>query len=47
MLLPDNIARTNNQVYEEVNIPATEPAPANLFGDLIKISELDEVREIQ
>lgn len=43
MLLPQGIQRENNKTFEEVDIPPTEPAPATIFGELVKISELDEV----
>lgn len=43
MMLPENIQRHNNNVYEEVIIPLSEPAPIEIGKNLISISTLDEV----
>lgn len=42
MMLPENIQRQNNNLYEEVTIPLSEPAPIEIGKNLISISTLDE-----
>ena len=43
MLLPENIERKNNKVYEEVNIPPSDPAPTHVGQDRVRIDHLDDV----
>ena len=44
MLLPENLERKNNKVYEEVNIPPSDPAPTHIGQQRIRIDQLDDVR---
>lgn len=44
LALPGNFTRETNKIYEEVDIPATEQAPANVGQDRVPIDSLDEVR---
>jgi activating signal cointegrator complex subunit 3 len=46
MMLSADVRRTNNKMYEEINIPISEPAPISVGNNLIPISSLDEVRRI-
>ncbi|GLG93341.1 Putative activating signal cointegrator 1 complex subunit 3 B [Gryllus bimaculatus] len=43
MMLPVGVERTDNKMYEEVNIPTSEPAPLSVGNKLVEISSLDEV----
>ncbi len=43
MLLPEGIRRENNKMYEEVEIPPSEPMPIGFEEKPMHISELDEV----
>ncbi|KAL0984962.1 hypothetical protein UPYG_G00151150 [Umbra pygmaea] len=43
LMLPDGIKRENNKMYEEVEIPPSEPMPIGFEEKPIYISELDEV----
>ena len=43
MSLPEGFDRDNNKMYEEVNLPPSTDAPANVGEHLISISDLDEV----
>ena len=43
MLLSDNFRRNNNKMYEEVMIPHTETAPANIGNMRVLVDQLDEV----
>ena len=47
MLLSDNFHRNNNKMYEEVIIPHTEMAPANVGEKRVPIDSLDEVCNIK
>lgn len=46
MLLPERINRENNKMYEEVEIPPSEPMPTGIEEKPVYISELDEVGDI-
>ena len=43
MVIPIGFERESNKTYEEVNIPATDSAPAEVGRRLVPISSLDEV----
>ena len=43
MVLPENIERQNTKVYEEVNIPPSDPAPTHVGKDRVRIDQLDDV----
>uniref|UniRef100_A0A6Q2ZC08 Activating signal cointegrator 1 complex subunit 3 n=1 Tax=Esox lucius TaxID=8010 RepID=A0A6Q2ZC08_ESOLU len=43
LMLPEGIKRENNKMYEEVEIPPSEPMPISFEEKPIYISELDEV----
>lgn len=43
ILLPESIERHNTNVYEEVVIPLSEPAPIEVGKNLIPIESLDKV----
>ena len=45
MLLPENLERKNNKVYEEVNIPPSDPAPTHIGQQRIRIDQLDDVNQ--
>ncbi|XP_037640122.1 activating signal cointegrator 1 complex subunit 3 isoform X1 [Sebastes umbrosus] len=46
MLLPEGIRRDNSKMYEEVEIPPTEPMPIGFEEKPIYISELDEIGQL-
>ncbi|XP_052868650.1 activating signal cointegrator 1 complex subunit 3 [Anopheles cruzii] len=46
LLLPDNVERTDNKLYEEVRIPATDPPPLSIGAERIQIASLDEIGRI-
>lgn len=46
MLLPEGIRRDNSKLYEEVEIPPTEPMPIGFEEKPIYISELDEIGQL-
>ncbi|XP_055550848.1 activating signal cointegrator 1 complex subunit 3 [Wyeomyia smithii] len=46
LLLPDNVERNDNKMYEEVKIPATEPPPLSIGNNRIQIDSLDEIGQI-
>ncbi|XP_013879087.1 activating signal cointegrator 1 complex subunit 3 [Austrofundulus limnaeus] len=46
MLLPENIRRENNKMYEEVEIPPNEPMPIGFEEKPVYISELDEIGQL-
>jgi activating signal cointegrator complex subunit 3 len=46
MMLSTDVKRTNNKIYEEINIPISEPAPVSVGNKLVPISSLDEVKRI-
>ncbi|GFS12384.1 activating signal cointegrator 1 complex subunit 3-like, partial [Elysia marginata] len=43
LVLPDTINRKDEKLYEEINIPPTGTAPANVGKDRVLISSLDEI----
>lgn len=43
MLLPENIQRENNKMFEQVEIPPNEPMPIGFQEKPVYITELDEV----
>ena len=43
LVLPDTITRKDEKLYEEINIPPTGTAPANIGTNRVLISSLDEV----
>ncbi|RUS90749.1 hypothetical protein EGW08_001460, partial [Elysia chlorotica] len=43
LVLPDTITRKDEKLYEEINIPPTGTAPANIGKDRVLISSLDEI----
>ena len=43
LLLPAGFERENNKLYEEVNIPPSDPAPTNIGSMRVAIADLDEV----
>lgn len=45
MFLPEGIERENNKMYEEVQIPHTEPMPIGIEEKIVYIKDLDEVRK--
>lgn len=47
LMLPDNVQRVENRIYEEIKIPANEaPTTLGVGDDRVKISELDEVGQM-
>lgn len=44
VLLPENVERIDNKMYEEVVIPVNPKAPEDVGKVLIPIENLDEVR---
>ena len=44
LMLPEGIKRENNKMYEEVEIPPSDPMSIGFEEKPIYISELDEVR---
>uniref|UniRef100_A0A182M3Z2 Activating signal cointegrator 1 complex subunit 3 n=1 Tax=Anopheles culicifacies TaxID=139723 RepID=A0A182M3Z2_9DIPT len=46
IVLPENVERSDNKLYEEVKIPATDPPPLSIGSERIKISSLDEIGQI-
>ncbi|XP_076136691.1 activating signal cointegrator 1 complex subunit 3 [Alosa pseudoharengus] len=46
LLLPDGIRRDNCKMYEEVEIPPTEPMPVGFEEKPIYISDLDEIGQL-
>ncbi|XP_041708650.2 activating signal cointegrator 1 complex subunit 3 [Coregonus clupeaformis] len=46
LMLPDGIKRENNKMYEEVEIPPSDPMPISFEEKPIYISELDEVGQL-
>lgn len=46
MLLPEGIRRDNNKMYEEVEIPPSDPMPIGFEEKPVYISELDEVKTV-
>ncbi|XP_077300347.1 activating signal cointegrator 1 complex subunit obelus [Arctopsyche grandis] len=43
IMLPETIERINTNIYEEVRIPLSDPAPIEVGKNLISISSLDEI----
>ena len=43
MLLPIGFEKSGNKMFEEVNIPPCNPAPAGIGKTLVPISQLDDV----
>ncbi|KAK6326519.1 hypothetical protein J4Q44_G00021640 [Coregonus suidteri] len=46
LMLPEGIKRENNKMYEEVEIPPSDPMPISFEEKPIYISELDEVGQL-
>uniref|UniRef100_A0A4W5RGW0 Activating signal cointegrator 1 complex subunit 3 n=1 Tax=Hucho hucho TaxID=62062 RepID=A0A4W5RGW0_9TELE len=46
LMLPEGIKRENNKMYEEVEIPPSDPMPIGFEEKPIYISELDEVGQL-
>ncbi|XP_038655200.1 activating signal cointegrator 1 complex subunit 3 isoform X1 [Scyliorhinus canicula] len=46
MLLPEDVERENNKVYEQVAIPATQPMPTGIQEKPIDIKNLDEIGQL-
>ncbi|TSK34894.1 Activating signal cointegrator 1 complex subunit 3 [Bagarius yarrelli] len=46
MLLPENIGRENNKMFEQVEIPPNEPMPIGFQEKPVYISELDEIGQL-
>lgn len=46
MMLSADVKRTNNKIYEEINIPISEPTPVSVGNKLVPISSLDEVGQM-
>ena len=46
MSLPVGFERTDNKLYEEVHLPATEKSPLSLGFKLVPITEFDEVNTL-
>ncbi|XP_006824124.2 activating signal cointegrator 1 complex subunit 3-like [Saccoglossus kowalevskii] len=46
MSLPIGFEKQSNKIYEEVNIPPSEPAPVHIGKKKILISDLDEISQL-
>ncbi|XP_041762573.1 activating signal cointegrator 1 complex subunit 3 [Anopheles merus] len=46
IVLPENVERSDNKLFEEVKIPATDPPPLTIGSNRIKVSSLDEIGQI-
>ncbi|KAG7336122.1 hypothetical protein KOW79_000815 [Hemibagrus wyckioides] len=46
MLLPENIRRENNKMFEQVEIPPNEPMPIGFQEKPVYIAELDEIGQL-
>ncbi|XP_035776945.1 activating signal cointegrator 1 complex subunit 3-like [Anopheles albimanus] len=46
IVLPENVERTDNKLYEEVKIPATDPPPLSIGSERIRVEMLDEIGQI-
>ncbi|KAM9488100.1 activating signal cointegrator 1 complex subunit 3 [Clarias gariepinus] len=46
MLLPENIQRENNKMFEQVEIPPNEPMPIGFQEKPVYITELDEIGQL-
>jgi hypothetical protein len=43
LVLPDGFERKEDKLYEEIDIPPSEPAPTNIGKERVPIDSLDEV----
>lgn len=43
MMLPDDVKRTDNKQYEEVDIPPQSPGQLTVGNEKVPVSSLDEV----
>lgn len=43
MMLPENIKRNDNKMYEEISLEPSPPPPSEIGKDRVKISDLDKV----
>ena len=43
MVLPQGFKRNSTKIAEEIDIPCSKPAPANIGGQLVPIASLDKV----
>lgn len=46
LVLPENVQRSDNKLYEEVRIPASDPPPLTVGNNRIQIQDLDEIGQI-
>ena len=43
LVLPLGFERKDDKVYEEINIPPSDPAPVGIGKDRVRVDSLDEV----
>jgi len=46
IMLPENVKREDNKMYEEVSIEPSSAPPTDIGANRIKVADLDEVQDI-